>query len=181
MIGEFSVHARSSNNKAKTVVSVCMASALACLAVYMLVDSYRSLVGIAFLLFIVVGVFFYTKYMAAEYFYDVTVGADNKPLIVIRQRTGRRFTTLARADLWAIRRIERYSREQMKSYKTDVGVVKYVYTPTFMPETVLVLSIRSRYERADIVIEATDEFRDFLLRAVTEANEEHIQFTENEE
>ncbi len=171
MISEFSARVKPTNKKAKGVVTVSLLSSLLCLVCYMLVDKYRGVIGLLIIGFIAVAVLFYTKYIAVEYFYDITFDGEHNPLFVIRQRIGNRYTTLCRVDLWSLKKVEKKTRAEMKSYRADSGVVKYVYSPTFMPEFVHLLTVRSRSERADIIIEAPDEFADYLRASAKEASD----------
>ena len=171
MISEFSARVKPTNKKARTVVNVSLLSSLLCLVCYMLVDKYRGFVGLGIVGFIATAVFFYTKYMAVEYLYDITFDGEQNPLFVIRQRIGKRYSTLCRIDLWSLKKVEKKSREEMKGYRADSGVVKYVYSPTFMPDSVHLLTVRSHSEHADIIIEAPDEFAEYLRAAAKEASE----------
>ena len=168
MISEFSLHAKPSNKKAMHIVTACFASALVCLGASMFVEKYRGLISLGVLILITVALFFYTKYLAAEYIYDITTDSDGKPLFIVRNRTGKRETTLSRLDFSSIRRAERKSAEELKSYTPEAGVLRYYYCPSYRPDTAILITVRSRYEKADIFIEAPDEFMNYINSAASE-------------
>ena len=165
MISEMSLHAMPSNRKANTIVYSALIAAAMCVTTGFFVDRYRGIIGLLAMLFITVAVLFYTKYVSASYIYDVRADNDGLPLFIVRSRTGKRETTLARLN------IERMTHEQIKSYRPSEGIVKYTYCPSFAPESVLLISVRSRYEKAGLIIEAPDAFGDYLISLAKEARE----------
>ncbi|MBQ7363783.1 MAG: hypothetical protein IJW48_04980 [Clostridia bacterium] len=168
---EISVHVKPTNKLANYIVYASLISAALCIGVCFFIESYQGIFGIIAMAFITAAIFFYTKYLSAEYIYDLLTDRDGLPLFIIRSRTGRRETTLARLDLYAIRKLERLTREELKGRKSDTGVTKYTYAPTFRPAEAVLLTVRSRYERSDVIIEAPKEFTDLLSRSADLARE----------
>lgn len=163
MIDEFSIHARPSNKKARRVVTAALVSAALCVAACMVAPRYGGLISVCAMLFFTLAILFYTKYVAAEYIYEITHDSAGTPVFVVRSRTGRRETTLLRLDLGAIRQVRRIEGEELLRYRSEAGVASYNYCPSFRPDSAILLTVRSRYEKADVKLELTDEFASHLL------------------
>ena len=173
-IRELSVHARPSNKKAQRISFVLLLGAAACIISCCFILNYQIIPTVFTVVLASTAIMIYTRYIAASYLYDITVGAEGEPIFVVRSRTGRRETTLLRVDLYAIKSIERLTREDKKAYKCDTGVVRYNYCPTLFPDTSVLLTVRSQYENADVFIEITDEFCEYLSTVSTEAKENYL-------
>ena len=169
MINEFSARAKSSNNKAKTAFYVTFIFAAAIFAVSFILPRFSGLVGNAGLILLVVSVLIYTKYMSPEYYYDITHDSDGAAVFVVRMITGKRESTFCRIGLAEITKIEREDTAARRAHKTPAGVRKYSYCPTLMPDTTYRIYTRSRYEKAEIIIEVSDEFADLLRSYAAEA------------
>ena len=167
MIPEMSVHARPTNTKARTVVCACFISALLLLILSAIVDKYTGLFGMAILIMLTAAIFFYTKYMAAKYIYDLTTADDHSPILIARSIVGKRQSTLMRIDMYTVTSVERLGREELRTYRAEPGVLKYTYSPTFLPDSMILIKTRGRYEKADIFIEAPEEF-ETLIRETSE-------------
>ena len=171
MINEFYSHAKPSNNKAKKLfISLLAIAALICV-LYLAIDRFKGIVGLFCVFAIAFAVFIYTKYVSAEYFYDVTHDSNGSPVFVVRQVTGKRSTTLCRIDLHTIVAVKRLSAKEKREHKTEAGCKKYYYLPTLMPESVVLLTVNSPSERAEIFIEVQDEFASLLRSYAIEARE----------
>ena len=166
---EFTLHVKPSNKNASYVTAASLVSSALSVGVCFFIDRYRGIFGLLAMIFFTVALIFYTKYTAQEYAYDLTSDSEGMPILVIRSKTGRRITTLLRLDLYAVRKLERLTREELRKRKTDTGVMKYVYTPSFLPSEVLLLTVRSHYERADVIIEAPKEFEEILSKSAERA------------
>lgn len=162
MVKEMSVHTVPTNKKARTVVSGLFASALILLVVSAILDKYKGLFGMAILAVLTAAILFYTRYIAAKYIYDLTTSEDGCPILIARSITGKRQTTLMRIDLCTVDSVERLDADQIKAYRIDSGILKYVYSPTFKPDSLILIRSRSRYEKADVFIEAPKEFEELI-------------------
>lgn len=171
MISEFSARAKSKNNNAKITFFTLLALCVGVVALYLFTDRYRGLVGLGALALITAAVFIYTRYISSEYFYDITFDYNNTPVFVVRQRTGKKDTTLCRMDLYAITDVVRQDKKERAEHKTKDGYLKYNYTPTLFPSETYLVTVFSRYEKAEIRIEATEEFANLLLTYAAEAKE----------
>lgn len=181
MITEFSVNPTPTNNKAKIIFFGCLAAGAACTVVYFIAELYKGLIGLGAMAFIIAAVFIYTRYMAPRFYYDITFDSAEQPVFVVRQKTGKRESTLCRIDLFTITKIERETRQERRSHKTPMGYVKYVYTPTLMPEVTYRITSISRYEKSEIIIEGNDDFSALLLRNAQEAKELHERIEAEEQ
>ncbi len=169
MILEFSVRPKPSNNKAKYTCLACFITAAAALIVTLFIPSYKSIVGIVCLVFLTAALFIYTKYLASEYLYDITFDSVGKAVFVVRQRTGKRDSTMCRIDLSSIESVTEETKEQRRAHTTPSGTLKYNYLPTMSPDATLRIISVMAHERSEIVIEASAEFAALLRDYSAEA------------
>lgn len=173
MIHEFSVRPKQSNTKAKYTCIACAVTAAAMLIVSMCVSHYRSIVGVVCLVFITAALFIYTKYLSSSYSYDITFDHTGRAVFVVRQRTGKRDSTMCRITISSIESVDEESREVRRAHKVAPGTLKYYYVPTMDPEATLRITSRTGSECSEIVIEASPEFAAMLREyaAIAKANE----------
>lgn len=174
MIGEFSVKVKSSNKKATVAFVISLAISVVIFAISFIIDKYSGLVGNLGLISLVVAVLFYTKYIAPVYYYDIMCDSDGDAVLVVRMMNGKRQTTLCRIGLAEIIKMESESASERRAHKTETGVRVYSYSPTLMPDKTYRLYTRSRYERAEIILEISDELAALLARYVSEAREKAL-------
>ena len=179
MIKEFSASPKPSNNKAKILSFVCFAAALMIFAVSTVIQRYSGVVSMLSTSFLVVGIVLYTRYISPVYYYDVMLDSEGTPLFVVRAVNGKRGTTLCRIGLAEIMKVEREDKATRRAHKTPKTHVKYVYTPTLDPDVTYRLTTASRYEKAEIVIEASDEFASMLRAYSLEAKEMAQRFEDD--
>lgn len=171
MIREFSSKAKPSNANARILFIVTLVFAAAFIMISMLIDEYRGVVSLVGTAFIVVAVTLYTRYVGSEYYYEVVCDSEQNWLFVVRQATGKRQSTLCRIALKDIVKIECESAKERQSHKTEAGVVKYSYLPTLYPTKSYRIIASNIYEKAEILIEVSDEFASFLRIYANEARE----------
>lgn len=171
MINEFFSHAKPSNNKAKRLFITLLALGALITLAYMIADRYKGIIGLFALLAIVGAVFIYTKYIGVEYFYDITFDSQGSAVFVVRQLSGKRQTTLCRLDLYAISEVKILDSKERKAHKASPGYKKYFYLPTLSPESVILITVNSPRELAEITIEASEEFAKMLKSYSLEARE----------
>ena len=169
MIREFSIKTRSSNGKARTAFIVLMLFAFGLVAVSAIIDSYRGLVSMAAVGFLSLAIVLYTKYLASTYFYDITFDSSGTPLLVVRQQTGKRHSTLCRIALSEIVKIEAESSKERRAHKTPYDTKKYSYLPSLEPDHSYRITTSGRYEKAEILIEISEEIGGLLSSYVNEA------------
>jgi hypothetical protein len=132
-------------------------------------DRYKGIVGTVGLFILVTAILIYTKYISPSFSYDVCPDTDDVPVFIVRQIIGKRITTLCRIELADIASVERETRDEAKKHKTPKEYRKYVYAPTLFPPEIYRLTVNSRYEKAEIIIEISDELCELLTSLIEEA------------
>ena len=163
MIQEFSVHPKPTNKNAKIAFLIAILISAVGFVTYFIMEKYKGIVGTAALLTLTTAILFYTKYISPEFYYDITFDTEGTPVFVVRQIIGKRQSTLCRIDLADIVSIKKQTSQERKAHKTAQGYRAYVYTPTLMPSLTYLITVSSRYEKAEIRIEGTDEFANLLI------------------
>lgn len=169
MISEISVSPRASNNKARHLFFALLISAVAVSALYIALPLYKGVVGVFVLVIITAAIFIYNKYMATRWHYEVMISDSGTPLFIVSATQGKRRTTMCRIELSSIQSIEPETRAERRARKTAQGVLKYNYLPTLDPEKTYLISSVTRYERAEIRLEASEQFANLLLTYADEA------------
>ena len=68
--------------------------------------------------------------------------------------------------------VKKESRAERRAHKCEQGFLQYVYAPTLSPQFSYRLTVRSRYEKAEIIIEISDDFAEYLKSIINEAKEQ---------
>ena len=118
MINEFSIHAKASNNYAKTAFTVCFFASFALLISANAFQKFVWMPQLVGMCLLVGAVVLYTKFLSSTYFYEIVHDTEGTPLFVVNQVIGRRITTLCRVALYEIVRIEGEGEEERKNHKT---------------------------------------------------------------
>ena len=168
---DLTVRPKPQNNTAKIAFLIALLVSAAGFAVYFMIEQYRGIVGMFALLTLVTAILFYTKYISPAFCYDITTDSDGIPIFVVRQITGKRQTTLCRIDLANIKALVSEDKAERKAHKTPSGYKKYVYAPTLFPPRIYRMTVVGRYEKAEIIIECSDEFASYLGDCAKEAAE----------
>ena len=163
------------------VFAACASLAFAFVLMSMIIPTYRGVVSFFGMGLLVAAITVYTRYVSPEYYYDITFDSEGTPLFVVRQIIGKRHTTLCRIGLGEIVKIEHETKDERNAHKTPYGFVKFNYVPTLMPNDTYRITTMSRYEKAEILIEASDEFVSLLRAYSAEAKEIMSSREENEE
>ena len=171
MIRDFSIHAKPASGRAKLVFTALMLTAAAVVVVSMFLESYRGVIGMLGMFIVVAATWVYTRHVAADYYYDLITYAGDEPTLIVRQIIGKRQSTLSRVYLADIVSAEMEDAAARRAHKTEKGVRKYVYTPTMSPERTCRLTVRSRSEHSEIVLELTDEYCNLINEYSREARE----------
>lgn len=174
MIREFSVKPKPSNNKARALFIILMLLAFLLILISTLIDSYKGIVSLLGVISLSLALVIYTKYISPAYYYDITFDSGGLAVFVVRQLVGKRFTTLCRIALSDIVRVEKESAKERREHKTPMGVVKYSYLPTLDPAESHRITTSSKYEKAEILIEASDEFAG-LIRSYSLEERERVR------
>lgn len=157
-MSDFSAQPKAQNQNSKIFMYIFFALALVTAVLSIILPVYRGVVGMVTLGCLTTAILMYTKYVSVKFYYDVMVTGLDEPLLVVRQAVGKRNVTLARVALADIISITRETREERRQHKRDKGVLLYNYGPTMSPSVTYRLQVRNPIERADIVLEGSDEF-----------------------
>ena len=173
MISEITARPKPSNNRARNVFIISLVIAAIVAVVSCFIPHYKGVVGILSIVFIVVAIYVYQKYLGAGYCYDVVITDEGKPLFVVRQIIGKRQTTLFSTDLYGIVAVKRETAENRRNNNAGRDVASYFFCPTMSPEVTYRLCVRTRHTKCDVVIEANDEFASLLASFAAEAYSLH--------
>lgn len=169
MIREFAVRPVPKNQNARRVFFILLGAAAAAVAVSYFLTSYKGIIQLAALILLVVSVLIYSRYLGSSYSYEVTHDSEGTPIFLVTQLSGKRRTALCRVDLSDIVSIEALTGEQYRSYKPESGFRRYNYTPTMGPDTVHLMKVCSRTEKAVVFLELSEEYRAMLVSFAEEA------------
>lgn len=174
MISDFSVRVRP-KNKNGVIVFLSALTVGAFLFVFSTtLESYRGIVGLAALVFIVYALYAFTKYVSPEYYYDITSG--DEPMLVVRQAVGKRSTTMCRILLSDITCVKYETSAERTAHKTPADYRKCVYTLTLGVQNTVRITVNSEYEKCEVVLEASDEFASLILSYAKEARALKVDF-----
>ena len=162
---ELSYSPRPKNKNARYLCAALFGSAILFACLYMLIESYKSIVAAIVCAFLFAAIFIYSAYVATVYYYEV-VYENGARDFVIRKMFGKRQVTLCRVELSSVCDVRLLSYRERKSYRRTEGVSVYAYHPTLMPDALCLVSVRSDSECADIFIEADEAF----VSAIREMN-----------
>lgn len=169
MINPHSLKLVPTNNKARSLVAILLGLTVITLVFYGRMEHYQGLVGLLAVVLICAAVFVYTKYVTPTYYYDLTDDSDGVWVFVVRQVVGRRATTLCRISLHEITSVTRENAEERRAHKAPYGTRTYSYLPTLAPAITWRITTASPHESAEIVIEAPDEYIEFLEKYISDA------------
>ena len=171
MIADMKFRPKASNAKAKRVFLLTLLLALSVFVLSLFLPSYQSVVQLVALVILTVSLFFYNRYLASVYEYEVTTDSDGVPVFVVCVYQPKRTSTLGRIALWDVTEVKRYTREEYSHLPKNKEVATYKYNPTFSPDTITVISVRNANEISDLWIESTEEFDAYFLSIVAQAKE----------
>ena len=162
MIREFSVKANPTNNNARILLGIFLGAAAVLTVLCVSIDKYRGVVGIFAMVAITAAVLVYNKYVASQYFYDITFDHNGDAVLVVRQSVGNRATTLSRVSICDITSVKYMSAVEYRAHKTPAGYRKFSYMPTVAPRNVCLITLVSPYESAEMLIEVTEGIANVL-------------------
>ena len=180
MIPDMRFRPKTSDTKGKRIFLCTLLLALAIFLVSLLLEAYQGVVQIVALVLITVSLYFYNRYIATEYEYEITTDNDGAPVFVVVAYQGKRTSTMCRIALWDVTEVKRYTPDALKARPQDKEVSIHKFTPSFSPDTVTVISVRSTYEKSELYIESSEEFDSYFLSIVAEAKALRQDVTEDE-
>ena len=169
MIKDFSAHPKPQNNNSKKVMWLFFILGAVAAVISVAISSWRGVVGLAALALISTGILMYTKYVSVAFYYDILAEDMDTPIFVVRQRVGKRDVTLCRVELADIVSVKRESAAERKAHEREAGTSYYVYAPTLNPPVSYRMRVVNPRERADLILEGTDEFFEKIIELANEA------------
>jgi hypothetical protein len=166
VISEFKIIPKPENNRAKAFVAVFGSFGGLIFIISTFIEKYRGVVALVAMGLLIVAITISVKYILSEFVYELTP-ADGEWLFVVGQRSGKRYTTLCRVSLASVISIEKVERKDMK--RIDASYTRYTYVPTMMPDSVYVMTVSNRYERAKVSLQLTDSMAELLRSYAAEA------------
>ena len=186
MIPDMILRPKAKNELGRRVFLLTMVGAAITFGASLILPRYNGIVQLVALVLLCASLYFYTRYVASTYSYEVTTDADGVGVFIVRQSAGTRSTTHCRMTLSSLVRAQKLDMQQMKLYRKnrkskhkdggaqdgapeylcpapDVGF--YDYCVTLCPTEATLLCFRSRMERADLLVEISEEFATVLTRA----------------
>lgn len=171
MYNEISCVARAKNNVAKSVLIGLVGSSLIFVAAAYMTPVLSGIVWMVAFIFIVASLYVYNRYVGAEFCYSIeNVGV---PSLIVTQRVGKTVKTMARLDVDSLTELRLLSGEEYRKHKCAKGVMRYSYFPTMRPSEVYLVSMRSRYEDADVFIEIDDRFASALRQLMEQTRSDY--------
>ena len=171
MIKELTTIPKPRNNNAKIAFLITFLISAVSFVTYFFMERFRGFVGLFALMMLVTAILIYTKYISPVFCYDITFDSENTPVFVVRKRVGKRESTLCRIDIADIVSVNYETKSERRAHKTPRGMLKYVYAPTMFPPDTYRITVKGRYEKAEIIVEITEEYAK-MLRAYTEEAKE---------
>lgn len=129
----------------------------------MVATKYSGLVSLASICTMTAALMIYVRYIVSDYTYSVREGENNQSFLIFTKIVGKRQSMMGCIPLYAIKSIEKFTKEGLKQEKIDKGVHKYNFAPSFAPDEIYVIKAQTRTLKYFVVIEGTDELRDRLL------------------
>ena len=167
------IRPKAANEKGKRAFLLFLLLAAVLFVISLFMENYHGIVQLFSLVALTTALFFYNRYLASTYEYEITTDTDGTPVFVVSSYSVKRVSTLCRISLWDIREIRRMNKEERRAHQTPKDMAKHNYTPTLFPDSVLCIVQRSRYEKSEIYIESNEVFEKYLLEIVEEARAMH--------
>ena len=124
---------------------------------------YRGLLSLVAVFLLTGAVLVYQRYITADYIYAVREGGEGEAAFVVTKRVGKRVTTLAYAQLYSIKCIEFFTKDEYKARAKDKNIRKYNLVPTYSPDYIYVISLKNPNGEFEIAVDITSEVRNRIL------------------
>jgi len=182
MIHDLTVRVRPQNKNAHALCIVLLALAAAGFVTSFTVPLYRGIIQLFAAILIVAALTVYARYLGSKYSYEIfTNDGEGEPLFIVRQETGKRISILCRVSLAGISEVVPLSMKEAKERAKTSGAHRYLYTSTLFPSRAYYVKVRTRHEKADLILEGSDEFFSYLDASAKEAALLFPPFAEEEE
>ena len=156
---DFTYRPKSDKKGAVTVMIALLALAFGIVAASAASPSYKGIISLAAVIVLIIGVYVFVRYVAAEYAYAVIYTDTEAPLLLVTRTVGKRTSTLSSITLSSILSLE----EKINEPKRDRYERKYNFCQSFSPKLSYVLRVKTRYESFTAHLEITREVAERLL------------------
>lgn len=129
----------------------------------MIATKYSGLISLASICTMTAAVMMYVRYIVSDYTYSVREGENNQSFLIFTKIVGKRQSMMGCIPLYAIKSIEKFTKERLKQDKIAKNVHKYNFAPTFSPDEFYVIKAQTRSLSYFVIIEGTDELCERLL------------------
>lgn len=129
----------------------------------MITPKYSGLISLASICTMTASVMMYIRYIVSDYTYSVRAGDNNRSFLIFTKVVGKRQSMIGCVPLYAIKSIEKLTKDELKKEKVEKGTHKYNFAPTFSPDEVYVIKAETSELKYYVVIEGTDELQERLL------------------
>lgn len=171
MIKERIYTAKARTKAAKSVFLGLLGTSMIFVIAANIATKYSGIIWLVALGFVTATIYVYNRYVGAEYYYEVS-DCGGRPSFIVSMRIGKTVRTMARVDLHSITEARKLNRAEYRAHKCEKGVLKYAYFPTMFSNEVYLLTIRSHHEKADLFIEADEDFISVITQDVVHGEPE---------
>lgn len=169
MIKESAVTPKPQTPTAKRLFYTLLLLALTTIAVASFATRYRGIIGFCTVLLVTAMLFVFNGYMAGEFRYEVFFDRSGTACFLVMKTVGKKRTTLISFELADIKKVSYETPEEQKAHKRPYGVKKYAYCPTLGNVPRIRLSVATRYESAEVLLEGGEEYANMLDSYAKEA------------
>ncbi len=169
MISDMKFRPTGQNQKGKRIFLIVLLLSAATFAVSLFLEAYQGVVQLVSLVGLTVALYFYNRYLATSYEYEITKDRKGTPVFVVSAYSGKRVSTMCCIALWDIHEIRHLSRDEYRADKRPADVQKHTFLQTFSPEFITKISVRERGQKIELIIEANEAFEEYLSTIVSEA------------
>ena len=131
--------------------------------VSMLVAKYVGVIRLVAIGTLTAATMVYVRYIVSDYTYSVREGENERAFLIFTKIVGKRQSMMGYVPLYAIKSIEKFTKEEIKKQKTEPGTHKYNFAPSFSPDFVYLIKAETRTVKYNVIIEGTDELRERLM------------------
>ena len=127
-------------------------------------DKYQGVFSLVAVIFFVVAMAIYSRYLIGEYAYAVFTSSEGRAVLVVTKTSGKRVSTLYSVFLSEIRGVKHFVS---KNEERVSGVKKYNYCPSMKPRETIELKVNCEGVESLVILEGTEALAD-RLKAVSE-------------
>ncbi len=171
MINEFSSRVKPQSRLHNYLAAAGFLVGIAIFAIGASLESHRGLVQAICIIPFTLAIYLITRYTLCELYYDIIFDSEKRAMLTVRQRSGKRFTTLHFVHLSSILSVN----VEREGDGIPSGISVYRFSPTLFPKRLYRITCTGR-ERCIIRLECSDEFAALLRDYSAEARS--VEFEE---